>query len=338
VAVIYAPSGSGSGFIGSPGLLVTNYHVIRAARIADLAVHFPDNPRFSTRSFTAELVAEDPRHDLAVLRIDCDIPALRIEAGYRHANGHKVVAIGSPGNGGADVLPNLSTAGRLGPPFTGADGVEVWTLSADINPGNSGGPIVDEGTGQVVGVAQGGFTRTRSQAIAVPHPRLLEIVHRAESSGDADESRERSLHRARFCLDQLARIRHLTDRTLEASLGAAAERGMESAAAGYGAYNEFRSEAISRCSEPFTAFETDISADVLTLQADPECEPRIRLALGNLRRATAELIRLLREPVTLRDFSERMGRYRETTARARALAASASRSLSIDIEDDSSQE
>ncbi len=59
IAIVYADSGRGSGFLVSRnGLVVTNHHVVRNSR--HLAVKFPDGPKVA-----AEYVSLSPRHDYA---------------------------------------------------------------------------------------------------------------------------------------------------------------------------------------------------------------------------------------------------------------------------------
>lgn len=209
VAVVQVSDGHGSGFVAAPHFLVTNYHVIKSSRLSDVRVSFPDNRDVGNRRFTAELVAENPMYDIAVLRVNCDVAPLRLQEEYRHSNGQKIVAIGSPGTGGSgasDILPNLTTPGRLGPPYKLANGAEWWALSMAINPGNSGGPIIDENNGQVVGVAVAGFNKTQSQSLAVPHPAIMEIIRKAQVATADDVRRELFLHRARFCLAHMSRL------------------------------------------------------------------------------------------------------------------------------------
>jgi S1-C subfamily serine protease len=133
----------GSGFIAAPGMVVTNAHVVAG-------VGTPYVDRRDERFRKAQIVAFDPRNDLAVLRV----PGLRgrplpLSAPER---GVAVAVLGYPGNG-----PFVATPGRLGSTVStfvrdayGSFPVsrQVTALRAHIVPGNSGGPAVD-GAGRV---------------------------------------------------------------------------------------------------------------------------------------------------------------------------------------------
>lgn len=128
--------GSGSGVIWSAdGLIVTNAHVANAERRrAELA---------DGRRLEAQLIARDPRRDLALLKVNasglvalesCDVSSLRA--------GEAVLALGFPMGGDAVTVGILHAAPQDG----------HW-LTADIRvaPGNSGGPLCDV-HGRLVGI------------------------------------------------------------------------------------------------------------------------------------------------------------------------------------------
>ena len=337
VAVIQVADGHGSGFMAAPHFVVTNYHVIRMSRISDIRVGFPDNRDVGTRHFTADLVAENPVHDLAVLRVSCNVPPLRLQEDYRHVNGQKIVAIGSPGTGGSgasDILPNLTTPGRLGPPYKLANGAEWWALSMAINPGNSGGPIIDESLGHVVGVAVAGFKNTQSQSLAVPHPAILEIVRKAQSSTEEDKRRELFLHRARFCLAHMSRLSRVTAVLFEASGKKADETESSSEQEWLEAFNHFKSKASRMLSDEVVAFETVVHAEVIAVESDKECDTSVRLAVAKLREATAEQLADLRKPVGPREIRTAVQRFRESLERAASLAQSTAELLKVESDDE----
>jgi len=337
VAVIQVGDGHGSGFLAAPNLLVTNYHVIRMSRISDIRISFPDNPQVRDRRFTADLVAENPINDIAVLRVDCDAPPLRLQDDYRHVNGQKVVAIGSPGTGvsvAGDMLPNLTTPGRLGPPYKLPNGAECWALSMAINPGNSGGPIIDESRGHVIGVAVATFTKTQSQGLAVPHPSLLEILRRAQSSTDAEMRRELFLHRARFCLVHMSQLLQLTALSFEASGEKADETKSTSEQEWLEAFNHFKSNASRILSDEIASFETVVHAEVLAMQSDTECDMSVRLAVTRLREAIAEQVADLRKPVRSGELRAAVQHFREGLQHAISLAESTANLLKVEIDDE----
>jgi len=128
----------GSGWVGAPGLVVTNAHVIAGE----------DDTRVITidgASLDAEPVRYDPENDLAVLRIDTAVPSLEIAAAPRRGTGGAV--LGYPENG-----PYAASAARLGDVNTvisedaygnGPIRRSIAFLRGKVRSGNSGGPLVD---------------------------------------------------------------------------------------------------------------------------------------------------------------------------------------------------
>ena len=204
-AVIACRIGHGSGFVLSPGLLVTNYHVVADDAIEDLEVQFFDPVSKVQTRHPVSLVAEDPEHDLAFLAIDAHVPPLALRSGFQHQNGHKIVVIGSPGVGGnGERLENVVTDGRLGPIFAEHGNPSRWSLSTTLNPGNSGGPVLDAVTGEVLGVTVAKFTTAEGLALAVPHNTLVAALERATAASSDDVAHAGSHHRQRHCLRRIS--------------------------------------------------------------------------------------------------------------------------------------
>src|SRR5688572_30049882 len=100
--------GHGSGFAVSPTLVVTNAHVIAAARDSD-EMMIGVVPSEGTSGYLAKVVAYSPRNDLALLRLidKGAIPALTLFPGAVE-DGGEVYAVGYPGN--VDLAQGLSLA------------------------------------------------------------------------------------------------------------------------------------------------------------------------------------------------------------------------------------
>jgi S1-C subfamily serine protease len=140
--------GSGSGFLISPdGLVVTNAHVVDAARTADVSTM--DGSRFSAR-----ILGRDLDTDLALVRIEENVtlPAARFGDSTALRRGQLVVAIGNPLGFDASVTAGIVSA--LGRSLSSRNGrmiEDVIQTDAALNPGNSGGPLVSS-LGEVIGV------------------------------------------------------------------------------------------------------------------------------------------------------------------------------------------
>lgn len=218
VQVQAGPRGMGSGVIWSVGepdaageaeaQLVTNAHVVAAARAKTLTIRLHDS-----RELTATVAAVDPTHDLALLRTKAsglraaehgDSSALRV--------GELVLAVGNPWGREGAVTVGVVEARAPADPDLELEPAEdenvpeqsperdprrawgVWRprrielIQADIRlyPGNSGGPLADA-RGQVVGInamVGGGLgfaipSRTVQQFVAeadgLEHPVLLGV-------------------------------------------------------------------------------------------------------------------------------------------------------------------
>jgi len=139
---------SGSGvFISSDGYLITNQHVVEGAQ--SLEVIFSDG-----EIRAAELIGEDTYDDLAVLRVEGEIPAY-IQWGNSDTikPGETVIAIGSP----LGAFQNTVTVGVVSATDRAINVSETYELEgliqtdAAINQGNSGGPLINL-NGELVGI------------------------------------------------------------------------------------------------------------------------------------------------------------------------------------------
>jgi S1-C subfamily serine protease len=133
------PAGSGTGFIiDDQGHIVTNAHVVDGGEKFEVILQ-------NGESREAELIGSDPVSDIAIVRIDGDLPGV-VTLGDSDAlrPGQSILAIGSP----LGAFTNTVTEGiisALGRDFPSTDGPQNYTNliqhDAPINPGNSGGPL-----------------------------------------------------------------------------------------------------------------------------------------------------------------------------------------------------
>ncbi len=169
-----AATGAGTGFIiNEQGYIVTNEHVVRNGQ--EFEVAFADG---QTRP--AELIGSDPLSDLAVVRVDGDIPAT-VAIGDSEALkvGQPVLALGSPlGQFTNTVTQGIISALNRDFPYTSPCSGTYSNLiqhDAAINPGNSGGPLINA-AGEVIGVNTLGIEGAQGLFFAVPASTVAEIT------------------------------------------------------------------------------------------------------------------------------------------------------------------
>jgi S1-C subfamily serine protease len=136
----------GSGWVASPGVVVTNAHVVAGQEDTRVL------PGGSEPGLDAQAIAFDPRNDLAVLRVP-GLEARALEVARDPESGTSAAILGYPLNGPYDVR-----AGRLGQTREvvsqdaygrGPVRRKIVSLRGTVRSGNSGGPMVD-GEGRVV--------------------------------------------------------------------------------------------------------------------------------------------------------------------------------------------
>jgi S1-C subfamily serine protease len=182
--------GAGTGFIISEeGYVVTNWHVVEGGDA--FAVILSDGTQVD-----AELIGEDPRDDLAVVKIDPASVTDVVSFGDSDAikPGEEVLAIGSP----LGLFSNTVTAGivsGVGRNQLEAQGATVCQdysnliqHDAAINSGNSGGPLFNL-QGEVIGVNTLGISEQSSgqsvQGIffAIPSNTVQDVVTQLIETG-----------------------------------------------------------------------------------------------------------------------------------------------------------
>ncbi len=140
--------GQASGVIvDEQGYIVTNYHVINNANFDNIQVQLPDG-----RTRRAEVVGDDAKNDLAVLKIEADklIPAPWGNSDLLEV-GELVWALGNPfGLDNSLTFGIVSAKDRRGVNAESRYN-EYLQTDAAVNPGNSGGPLVNM-SGEIVGI------------------------------------------------------------------------------------------------------------------------------------------------------------------------------------------
>ncbi len=170
----------GSGVIVDPsGLVVTNHHVI--AGMTDMKVALADK-----REYAAKIVLDDPRTDLAVLKIkgDTEFPAIALGDSDSLEVGDFVIAIGNPFGVGQSVTQGIVSALARTDIGVNDYGFFIQTDAA-INPGNSGGALVDT-WGRLVGVNSAIYSRSGGSmgiGFAIPVNMVKSVIATAKAGG-----------------------------------------------------------------------------------------------------------------------------------------------------------
>lgn len=129
--------------------------------------------RIATSSFVAEIIAEDKKIDLAVVRLKSPIShqtASRIlPDSMRITRGERVYIVGNPAGNDATVVEgivsNLNRTFQL--PWTGNENVAMIQFSGGIYGGNSGGALYNS-SGYLIGVPAAGHRDATFIGLAIP--------------------------------------------------------------------------------------------------------------------------------------------------------------------------
>ncbi len=165
----------GSGWAVRPNLIVTNAHVIAGATDTTVTTQ-------SGIELEAEAVYYEPENDLALLRVDAELPVLRVAPGNHE--GEAAAVLGYPENGPYTVTPARigETRDTLSENSYGRGPIQrtITALGGDVRSGNSGGPLLDKG-GKVVGIVFAATTGGPAGGFAVPAVDVREAVRHAST-------------------------------------------------------------------------------------------------------------------------------------------------------------
>src|SRR5688572_627875 len=142
-------SAQGSGFFVGPGVVITNFHVIKDMRRGTLRTVGGRKLTFHI----SHVLQIDERSDLALVGIydafNVPIPSLQLNVRADLSVGETIYAFGNPEGLTGTMSPGIVSAG-----LRNTRERTLLQISAPISSGSSGGPVVDS-RGQVVGVALG---------------------------------------------------------------------------------------------------------------------------------------------------------------------------------------
>jgi S1-C subfamily serine protease len=161
-----APEGTAVA-IRQGGYLVTALHVVERAR--EITVRLSDG-----QLRPAALIGRDPATDLAVLRIDADLPLL--PSGPEPALGAPVCTVGN--QFGLDLSVTCGVVSAVRRNGVGFNPIEDFIQTdAVVNPGASGGALLDR-QGRLVGMLSAIFTKDADADIGVNFAVSMALVRR----------------------------------------------------------------------------------------------------------------------------------------------------------------
>jgi S1-C subfamily serine protease len=175
----------GSGFVFGDGTLIaTNYHVVSKPldeQVVQYHIVFSGTGKNPT-VHKAEIIAKDPVHDLAILKIMHVLSPISLAKGNFLSDGTEIILTGFPigavlglypathrgiiATVTPDVIPSVNSdqltikmLKRLNKPFL------IYQLDITAYPGNSGSPIYSSETGEVVAVLNKVFIKETKESV-----------------------------------------------------------------------------------------------------------------------------------------------------------------------------
>lgn len=181
----------GSGFvISEDGYIVTNDHVAGGA--SKITIAFPNG-----KTLPATLIGSDPGTDLALLKVESDVPLphLTFELAEGPIVGEWSIALGNPfglfeASEPTVTVGVVSATGRDLQPQDNRYYLDMIQTDASINRGNSGGPLLNA-MGNVIGVNTAIFTESGGSVgigFAVPAEKAVRILEEIRDNGFVDRA------------------------------------------------------------------------------------------------------------------------------------------------------
>jgi serine protease Do len=170
-------NGMGTGvIIDARGYILTNFHVVDG--VSNIQVSLADG-----RPAVARLVANDPKTDLAVIKIEPKepLPVIQFGTSCDLMKGEPVIAIGNAYGYEHTVTYGIVSALHRNVQVSDEQKYnDLIQSSADINPGNSGGPLVNI-DGETIGINVAVRVGAQGIGFAIPIDEALEIAARLMS-------------------------------------------------------------------------------------------------------------------------------------------------------------
>jgi hypothetical protein len=167
-----AEMSSGSGVvIGTGGEILTNSHVVEDCQ--SITVRLP-----SGEAEKAIMVANDPRNDLAVVRLPSAPSSVAVFRDGPVRAGDAVVALGYPLPDRLATSTNISV-GNVSALAGLDDDSRYIQISAPVQPGNSGGPLLDA-SGHLAGIVTAKLDALRALQATGDIPQNVNFALKAE--------------------------------------------------------------------------------------------------------------------------------------------------------------
>jgi serine protease Do len=185
--------GLGSGFLIGNGMVLTNNHVVeiqdpgsnKFRPMDDIKVITDETSAVGAREYTAKVIGNDPKTDIALLKLEGErvneLKGAVLGDSDSLQVGDYVIAIGEPFGLQATVTAGIVSAKEraLGPTSVYSDFLQT---DAAINPGNSGGPLFNL-RGEVVAVATAIIGGANTIGFAIPIAVVKQILPQLEKTG-----------------------------------------------------------------------------------------------------------------------------------------------------------
>ncbi|TYB33656.1 MAG: PDZ domain-containing protein [Flexistipes sinusarabici] len=158
----YKTQSLGSGFfVKKNGIIVTNYHVTKAANKIFVILN-------NGKQYNAEIVGSDKVLDLAVLKIKSDesFPVANLGDSNNLYLGETVIAMGNPFGLNSSVTTGVIGSTRRILKVDEGFSVFIQT-DALINPGNSGGPLINLDS-EVIGINTAIYREAQGIGFSIP--------------------------------------------------------------------------------------------------------------------------------------------------------------------------
>jgi serine protease Do len=165
-------NGMGTGVVIDPrGYILTNHHVVDGVKQIDVTLN-------DHRRYVAQLVAFDPKTDLAVIKINAgrDLPVIRIGTSRDLMPAETVIAVGNAFGYANTVTVGIISALHRDVEVSATQSyLDLIQTDASINPGNSGGPLLNI-EGDMIGVNVAVRAGAQGIGFAIPVDAAIEIT------------------------------------------------------------------------------------------------------------------------------------------------------------------